>query len=165
MADNGERRLICVVLKTYGGHPYSDTKALLDYGFGHFQKVSVAENTEDENFDVTEEGAYVLLPEKVDFEDLDRTIEFYEDGTNRALLIYYYDDMPVGSCDVMVRDGYEKDVVEVKEAKAPKEEPSEREWFKAAAAVAAAAILLICGVITMIVTRLSRKRRRHRRRH
>ena len=37
MADNGEMKLVCVTLKTYPGHVYSDTKALLEYGFNNFK--------------------------------------------------------------------------------------------------------------------------------
>lgn len=36
--------LICVTMKTEGSQVYTDTAALLDYGFNNFQKINVSEN-------------------------------------------------------------------------------------------------------------------------
>ena len=41
MADNGNMKLVCVTLKVFPGHVYSDTTALLEYGFNNFQHASI----------------------------------------------------------------------------------------------------------------------------
>lgn len=165
MADNGERRLVCVVLKTYGGHPYSDTKTLLDYGFDNFKKVSVAEYEEDKVFERIEDDAYVMLPEKVDFDNLDRKIEPHEDGTREATVTYYYKDMPVGTCQVTMDDSYrEKEIEFAEKEEVETEKEDHTQGYKALAAIGIAVILIVCMMISMIVTRISRKRRRRRRR-
>lgn len=164
MADNGERRLVCVVLKTYSGHPYSDTKALLDYGFDHFQKVSIAEHNTNSNFESIEEGAYVMLPDSVDFESLEWEVEFHEKGTNDATVTYYYKDMPVGACEVTVSDSYKDKGVTFGKVAGSDEPEDNRKGHKVFIAIGIAVILLICAVISMIITRISRKRRRRRRR-
>ena len=179
LADNGERRLVCVVLQTYGGYPYSDTKALLDYGFDKFQNLSVEEADTRGDFAWVEEGASVTLPEGVGFDQLARQVDLYRDGTDKAIVTYYYEDMTVGTCEVIVSENYknqhdittETETIVTEPEKEPepeKEQTTEAEGFfdryKSLAVVGAAVLLLFCGVIAMIVTRISRKRKRRRRR-
>ena len=170
-----------MVLRTYGGHPYSDTKALLDYGFDNFHKVFIQENDVEEDYRRIDSGAYVMLPEKVEFEKLEREIVFHEDGTDDATVTYFYKDMPVGTCEVTVSGNYynreraaEKEL-EMKEkaeqkskkeaaekAKEKKKEKEER--YKAVAAIGVAGILAVCAAIAGVVTNISRKRKEKRRR-
>lgn len=166
MADNGDRRLVCVVLKTYGGYPYSDTKALLDYGFDNFQKVSISEYEKDEIFEKISDDAYVMLPEGVEFDDLEREIDLHEDGTRDAEVTYYYKDMPVGMCEATVVSSYKNKEIKFGEKVKEGEQTSEKnnKGYKALAAIGLAVILMICIVISLIVTRISRKRKRRRRR-
>lgn len=172
LADNGEKRLVCVVLRTYGGHPYTDTRALLEYGFGNFQKVLLEEHDEEMEFSRIADGAYVMLPEKVSFEKLDREVVLHEDGTDDATVSYFYKDMPVGTCEVTVSENYYnkgKEEVQEEEPEEKKTEPQEekkdsKERYKAAAAIGIAAVLAVCAAITAVVTNISRKRKEKRRR-
>ncbi len=179
LAENAERRLVCVVLHTYGGHPYSDTRELLEYGFNNFEEVPIMEHDESGEYSWVEDGAYVMLPKKVSFEKLDREVVLHEDGTDNATVTYYYKDMPVGTCEVTVSENYynakkaENEPEEVKEEKPePKKEAGEekkerkdnKERYKAAAAIGVAAILTVCSGIAVIVTRITRKRKQKRRR-
>lgn len=166
LADNGERQLVCVILKTYSGHTYPDTRGLLDYGFSHFQKESVAEHDTEKDYEKIDDNAYVMIPEGISFEQLDRKIQLHEDGTDNATVTYYYEDMPVGTCEVTMSESYynkEKKTEEEPEAKVKEEEPeketrSKYEQYKAAAAVGVSIILIICVVITAVVTRISKIR-------
>ena len=179
LAENAERRLVCVVLHTYGGHPYSDTRELLEYGFNNFEEVPIMEHDESGEYSWVEDGAYVMLPKKVSFEKLDREVVLHEDGTDNATVTYYYKDMPVGTCEVTVSENYynakkaENEPEEIKEEKPePKKEAGEekkerkdnKERYKAAAAIGVAAILTVCSGIAVIVTRITRKRKQKRRR-
>ena len=135
----------------------------------------------EEDYRWVEDGAYVLLPEKVEFEELDREIVLHEDGTDDATVTYFYKNMPVGTCEVTVSGDYynreraaqkelelqkkagEKKKKEAAEkAKEKKKEKEER--YKAATAIAAAGILAVCAGIAGIVTNISRKRKEKRRR-
>lgn len=168
MADNGESRLVCVVLKTYSGHPYSDTRALLDYGFSNFKKVSVAENNKEKNFESFEEGAYVMLPEDVDFDSLKWKADLLDDNENEARVTYYYMDMPVGVCQVTVSEEYkDKEItfgsVEVKEdseAADGENSSGNKVWI----ALGIVAVVLTVTVVFMVMMNISRRRRRRRRR-
>lgn len=112
MADNGEMQLVCVVLRTYGRNIYPDTTALFEYGFNNFKKVPVdgLETSEDVGGILTnQDGGYVVLPKKVDFEDLE--MEFIPDDANngQATLLYTYKDMPVGSARAAMSKSYMKE--------------------------------------------------------
>lgn len=177
LAENAERRLVCVVLHTYGGHLYSDTKALLDYGFDNFQEVLIEDNDKDGDYRWIEDGAYVMLPKKVEFEKLDREVVLHEDGTDNATVTYYYKDMPVGTCEVTVSgDYYNKEMdgetenedidaeIEEKNTEPEEEETEKGERYKAVVAIGVAVILAVCAVIAVVVTNISRKRKEKRRR-
>lgn len=43
LADNGNMKLVCVVLRTHGVNIYPDTKNLFEYVFNNFQKIQVAD--------------------------------------------------------------------------------------------------------------------------
>lgn len=175
LADNGERQLVCVILKTYSGHTYPDTRGLLDYGFSHFQKEPVAEHDALGDYERIQENAYVMLPEGISFEDLDREILLHEDGTDDATVTYYYEDMPVGTCEVAVSENYynkekkaeeePKEVVKEKKEDPEKEKKDKSERYKAVAAVGVSAILILCVVIAGIVTHISKVRNEKRRKN
>lgn len=80
MADNGQMRLAAVVLKDYGVDAYTDTRAMLDYVFGNFTKVPLAEQKLPEEVETLDEPeAYVVLPAGVGFEKLECNL-VQEDG-------------------------------------------------------------------------------------
>ena len=54
-------RLVCVVMKTHGRNVYTDSIALLDYGFSSFQKLDLAGAEESRDISEIEEGAYVYF--------------------------------------------------------------------------------------------------------
>ena len=108
LADNGERRLVCVVMRTYGGHTYSDTRALLEYGFQNFRNVDIAENEKKDMYDALENDAFVVLPEKVGFDKLKCKVEIHEGSKREGTATYYYKDNPVGSCEVTVAKDYKQ---------------------------------------------------------
>ena len=127
MADNGNLQLVCVVLRTHGANIYPDTRNLFDYAFANFQKISVAENETSE--DVDECSGYVVVPNGVEFTDLD--MEIIPDGgtSTEATLEYRYDDQVVGSARAVLSQSYLAEhsakVQDVKELRAQTKEKSE----------------------------------------
>lgn len=104
MAQNGDKRLVCVALKTYEGHLYEDSRAMLDYAFANFGKVSIKENDDCDGFTLKDASATVTLPDGVSFDELDREIEERDDGA--AILSYYYEENLVGSTEVSLDEGF-----------------------------------------------------------
>ncbi len=79
MADNGQMRLAAVVMADYGVQAYEDTRAMLDYAFGNFTKVTIADKETSGDIETfQDEGAYVVLPAGVDFTQLECQISTVE---------------------------------------------------------------------------------------
>lgn len=169
LADNGEMQLVCVALKTYAGHVYTDTMALLDYGFENFKKVSIKENEDSKDIEEIPEDAYVVLPKDVKFENLDREISLHDNQTNQATVTYSYKDIPVGSAEVTMSSFYKNSDVTFTEAKSEPEEQTVQEPEKAklsknqmlvVAAIAVAAFGILIIAVRSIIIKSRRKRRR-----
>ncbi|MBE5948654.1 MAG: D-alanyl-D-alanine carboxypeptidase [Lachnospiraceae bacterium] len=92
-AERNDMTLICVVMKSDSTHVYSDTTALLDYGFSYFKEVDIAAS--ENSFDFTQNlisnsdytlfsnpnptlslsnNSYVYIPVNAEFEDLEYTL-------------------------------------------------------------------------------------------
>ena len=81
--------LAAVVLYDYGVDAYTDTKAMMDYVFSNFKKVPVEslETSEDiRNFNT--EDAYVVLPDGIEFSQLEKNIVLTESGIRDGKVIY-----------------------------------------------------------------------------
>lgn len=110
MADNGNMRLAAVVLGDYGVDAYEDTRNMFEYGFGNFRKVMLSEQSKSEDIESFEDSnAYIVLPEAVDFTNVDCEIQLSDtDGNNadKATAVYTYQGNIVGKAEVKVSDIY-----------------------------------------------------------
>ena len=165
-ANNGDRTLICVVFKTYAGHVYSDTRALLDYGFSNFKKIPIAEKESLEEVEEIPEEAYVLLPEGVEFNSLEKMLEPDAKRENQAILSYTYQDMPVGSARVRVSDSL-KDAEQIvfSETDADKMNHSkEKKDIRKPLIVVGIVLLFVMLILRFRINQLKKRKRRRRRR-
>ena len=177
MADNGNMRLAAVVLGDYGVDAYEDTRNIFEYGFGNFRKVILSEQPKSEDIDsFADSNAYVVLPEAVDFTNVDCEIQLSDsDGNNAdmATAVYTYQGNIVGKAEVKVSDIYkEKQSAAMTEKKTSKKSV----WTKAAkdgeTSWKGYLPLIVMGVITVAILfvflpiwlHLQRKRRKNRRR-
>lgn len=96
--DDGNRKLIVVVLKTYGKNVYDDTEALIDYGYENFEKINITKDDVTEEITGIVDGSYVVVPKGVTLSDLKTEIISEEDGSGR--LEYTYQGQSVGSFEV-----------------------------------------------------------------
>lgn len=158
MADNGSMKLVCVTLKIFPGHVYSDTRALLDYGFQNFQHVSV-EKEEHANIKKMPENAQVTLPTGMDTKKLDSKLGSSTGANNLELLSYTYEDNPVGEMQVEVK----KDA-SFKEADAGEEETGEKGGILKTVMILAAVLLAAFVLACLYASHCRRKRRKRRRR-
>lgn len=110
MADNGSMQLVCVVLKTHGVNVYPDTRNLLEYAFTNFGKASVAENEMSEYvaqvLNEPDSDARVMLPNGVQFEDLEREIIPDSETAGEGTIEYRYAGNLLGSARVALSQSY-----------------------------------------------------------
>lgn len=119
-ATKGGLKLICVILKTESPAQFTDTIALLDYGFSNFQPVSIVENEVKYALDSSDtfstemdifgnstpifslnEEAYVVIPTTAEFSDLQSTLDYdSESDSSFARINYTYYDTPVGQASI-----------------------------------------------------------------
>jgi len=158
---------VCVVLHTYGKNIYPDTTNLFEYGFNHFQKISVdgLEASEDiEAILMDQDGGYVVLPDGVEFTDL--TMELVPDDANNgeATLLYYYEDMPVGSARAKLSKAYLKEhsikIETTSETKTEKKDGLPKIAKIIIGCLAVVLIVFVCLFVRAIVIRNRRRRRR-----
>ena len=77
MADNGNMKLVCVVLRTHGKNIYPDTTNLFNYAFDNFEKIELkGQETSEDNSEILEDESrencgYVVVPKGVELSDLD----------------------------------------------------------------------------------------------
>jgi len=167
-ADDGNMKLICVVLKTHGRNVYTDTKALLEYGFANFHKVNVKENEKSKDFKEIDSNSYVVLPESVTFADLKPEIITESSQAKTGIVNYSYEGNTLGSANVTFSQAYLKKnapQVEVKETKKTTEKgislPTWVKWL--AIGVVVVFFLLFLWFCFALYVRKKRKEQRKKR--
>jgi len=153
-ADNGDLHLVCVELKARGKIIYEDTANLFDYAFADFEKVPIMENDQSGYIEAAEEGAYVVLPEKVSFDDLEMEIVENVDEYGKGTVTYTYGGQPVGSAEVTLSEAYlnpepEETEEQEPEAAEPEEQPETKRNLPDRKVMIA--LLISLGIITIVV--------------
>lgn len=110
MADNGSMHLAAVVMYDYGVDAYTDTRSMMDYVFGNFSKVPIPETEITEDIQaIKDTDAYVVLPEGIEFSQLDKETQLSDEGIRDGKLLYSYEGQHVGGADITLTElGYEK---------------------------------------------------------
>lgn len=160
-------RLVCVVMKTHGRNVYTDSIALLDYGFSSFQKLDLAGAEESRDISEIEEGAYVMVPEGVDFSNLELTLMENEENPREGTASYTYEGNPVGTATVSFSRSYlEENVPQILEKSDGKKENGLPGWvrFLLTAAGILVALTVLWFFIALAIRRKRRLERRRRRR-
>lgn len=125
MADDGNMKLVAVVLRTYGRNIYPDTTRMLKYAFDNFEVLDVHKHeTGEEIKELSAKEEKVVVPKGTAFEDLEREITI--GSTDEELMgeysageiSYLYYGQKVGSADVLLTDDYLKSQgIEIREQK------------------------------------------------
>ena len=108
-ATKDDVNLVAVVLRTHGsGNTYVDTRAMLDYAFDNFTKISVTVDTvEAKGLQSVPENAHVTVPTGISFEELDCNVENpTELGDKTGKVTYTYEGQIVGQFEMTVTDEY-----------------------------------------------------------
>ena len=109
MADNGDMQLVAVVLEDQGD-VYVDTRAMFDYVYGNFSKVSLKGEEKPEGVrSFKEEDAYVVLPAGIDLSMVKHEIEITDKQSASGKVTYLYKGQNVGSAEVKLTADYIKE--------------------------------------------------------
>ena len=172
MADNGDMRLVAVLLQD-DGDVYVDTRAMFDYAFSNFSKVSLKDQPKAEGVSsYLDDAPYVVLPTGIDFSSLESEITITDKREAEGKVTYFYKGQDVGSADVTLTSEYVKEETGyditpqiTEKSGAPADGPSGEEAGLPLAAkilIGAGAAVVVLAVIAFAVARciLVRKRRR-----
>ena len=170
MADNGDMQRVCVVLKTHGVNVYPDTRNLLEYGFANFSKALPAANEKSEDVVEILAEKNIVVPNGVEFQDLDMEIVPDEEADKEGVLTYSFQGNPVGSVRaVLSQTYYEKQEAEkaqkqenVKGGEAKKEGLLEDKEIIKKCALGAAGVLLVGLVAILVKLILDGKRKKRK---
>jgi D-alanyl-D-alanine carboxypeptidase len=119
-AEQNGMKLICIVFKEESPTQFTDTVELFDYGFHNFQIMNISENETKYNMGATgflqigndifgsskailsiDTDSYVIIPNNVDFDELDSELNYTtSDDDQIADILYYYHDTFVGSASL-----------------------------------------------------------------
>lgn len=109
MADNGNMQLVAVLLQD-DGDVYVDTRAMFDYAFSNFSKVSLQGQPKAEGVSAYEDdAAYVVLPADIDFSSLESEITITDKMEGTGKVTYFYEGQNVGSAEVALTPEYVKE--------------------------------------------------------
>lgn len=119
-AEQNGMKLICIVFKEESPTQFTDTVELFDYGFHNFRIMNISENENKYNMEATgflqigndifgsskailsiDTNSYVIIPNTVDFDELDSELNYTTSDDDRiANILYYYHDTFVGSASL-----------------------------------------------------------------
>lgn len=105
-AQDGDRKLICIALKTHGTNVYNDTENLLNYGFDNFEQLDVASLETSEDIASFTSGSKVTVPKGVTFSDLKMTLAESKDNPENGTVTYTYHGQNVGIFGVKYSQSY-----------------------------------------------------------
>lgn len=166
-ATKDDVNLVAVVLRTHGsGNTYVDTRAMLDYAFESFTKISVTVDTiEGKGLKSVDENAYVMVPSGISFEQLDCNVENpTELGDKTGEVSYTYEGQIVGVFEMTITDEYYNELhgIEEEEKKdVPSEKPS---VFLIVLKVLLIVVIIIVVLFLVLLGYVSYKRAQKRKR-
>ena len=141
--------LVAVVLRTPegGNNTYADTRAMLDFAFENFSKVSVTKDMiGNKNISKIEKNAYVMLPSGVSVDDLEMNFTAPTEKKDRTGTVSFtYDGLEVGTINVTITEEYYNELHGIKEEVV---ETKEKEKTKIPFIIKL--ILIIIGIVTAL---------------
>ncbi len=108
MADNGDMQLVAVVLYDFGNDAYIDTRAMFDYAYSNFSKVSLKDQKLPEGVKSYEdEDAYIVLPKSAQFSDVKAEVKEDSSKDGSGTVTFTYKGQEVGSVKAAIEKNEE----------------------------------------------------------
>ena len=106
-ANNGEFSVVVILFYAYGIEAYTSTAELFNYAFGNFHKVQLGDQMVDGDIvEVSDSEFSIMLPNHVDFSEVDREVILETEGSNSGTARYSYGGHLLGEVGVVVSDAY-----------------------------------------------------------
>ncbi len=125
-ATKGDVNLVAVVMRTHGGgnNTYADTRAMLDYAFDNFTKVSVTKDMiGNENIAKVAKDAHVMLPTGVSADNLEMKFTAPTEKKDKTgTVAFTYEGQDVGTVEVTITEDYYNEIHGIEEVREIKEE-------------------------------------------
>ncbi len=165
-------RLAAVVLYDYGTDAYVDTRAMFDYTYGNFSKISLMKEEKPKQIEeFTDPEAYVVLPPGVEYKDLEMEITVQDEKEGTGRVTYFYQNQNVGSTDVTLTPEYIESAtgyttrLQISGASEAGDDVRENGgipmWGKVLLCAGAACVILAV-ILTLILVRIRRRRKQRR---
>jgi len=148
--------LVSVVLRTHGtGNAYVDTRAMMDYAFANFSKVTVSTDmAQVYGMQSVDADSYVMLPNGIPFEDLECDVIMPTELEDRTgTLVYTYEGHPVGKVNMTVTDEYYNELHGIEEVEAEtetKEKTTKKTEKKSGSKIVLKVILIIVSIVVIL---------------
>ena len=147
LASKDGMNLVAVVLRTHGtGNTYKDTRAMLDFAFESFSKLSVTE-------DMVEVSGLKAVAEDagIAFEQLDHTVENPTAlGDKSGKHIYTYEGQPVGEVEFTITDEFYNEIHGIEEIKENDNTEKKRTSSKTIISVILKIVLVLIIVLAIL---------------
>lgn len=168
-ATKDDVNLVAVVLRTHGsGNTYVDTRAMLDYAFENFTKISVTVDTvEGKGLKSVDENAYVMVPMGITFEQLECCVDNpTELGDKTGEVSYTYEGQAVGSFEMTITDEYYNELHGIEEKTEDKEPEKKTSVFsiilKVLLVVVIVIVILFLALLGYATYRRAQKQKRRK---
>lgn len=161
--------LVAVVLRTHGtGNSYVDTKAMLNYAFGNFEKHLITSDIiNDKRLESIEPNSYITLPKTLTLTDM--KVEIQEPtklGEMEGEIVCSYENMPLGQFGMTITEEYynQKHGIEI----ANKDDRPKKEQNSVAQVIVKVVLIILVILIVLylflVCYAIYRRRQRRRRR-
>lgn len=149
-ATKDDMNLVAVVMRTHGGgaNAYADTRAMMDYAFENFSKLTVdKEVLGDVSVASVKEGSYVILPKNVDVQQLSNAMEKpTEENDKTGTVSYTYAGNKVGEVEFEITDEEYDKIHNVKE----KEEIAKKQELKSNISQISKIVLIVVTILVIL---------------
>ena len=166
MADNGDMQLVAVVLYDFGNDAYIDTRAMFDYAYSNFSKISLKDQKLPEGVESYEdEDAYIVLPKSAQFSDV--KIEVKEDSNKdgSGTVTFTYKGQEVGSVKAAMKKTEESSAAVLgkkKDKTTSTVVTGISKFMKIVIGVVIAVVILLIIIVVLVNCRKQMRRRRRK---
>lgn len=166
MADNGDMQLVAVVLYDFGNDAYIDTRAMFDYAYSNFSKISLKDQKLPEGVKSYEdEDAYIVLPKSAQFSDVKAEVKEDSNKDGSGTVTFTYKGQEVGSVKAAIEKTEESSAAVLgkkKDKTTSTVVTGISKFMKIVIGVVIAVVILLIIIVVLVNCRKQMRRRRRK---